>query len=269
MAVSLFSVIVSAFTLTSLTMAWINTNENVDRVQIVTGEGVFEVHAGIFERKYEVDESNRALLSYVDAQPNFEAEYDEANSSNEALAFNFIHNVPVASLDSMVHSEHALNTVALPSYVFELHAHTILDLSYIRLSLNQQLFPGSPQPDFSLYTFQYLIVDNDPQDAMEYASPVKLGNLEVNDNHYFNGTTPQYFTDGADAYNAHEIAVSPADTAFYSEYFAKSIIVLLKPDPVAFFKYLQAQNLKGAETKYVGINFQLYVEFSIVPFTSV
>ena len=264
--VSLYSVIITAFTMTSLTLAWINTNQNVSRVTIKTGEGKFELHAGIYDRKVTV--TNGTIKTYVDDEPNYAPTLDEANSSNEAIAFNFSQSIAKVTLESLVFNEHAAHAEILPSYVFEMHAHTTLDLSYIRLSISQQTYGLTPNVDYSLYTFQYVIIDNNQASPMDYAAPSKLSTLEEKTKNEFNGETPLYFTEGAGVNNGYTITIAPAEVPFYSEYFAKSILILIRPKPLEFYQLLKDSQLSGTSTKKAGIRFQLYSEFSLVPFGS-
>lgn len=263
---SILSIIVSAFTLTSLTFAWINTNQNVDRVTIMTGEGKFEVHAGLYRRHSE------SLLTSVDSAPNFAQTINEENSTNLAIAFDFAaqHEYITPNnfgLGELVHDEFILDMTKLPSYVYELHAHTLLDTSYVKVSVSRPAYTGSePTPDFTLYDFRYLIVDNDVDNPFEYAAPVKLGELEGEERHDFNGATEVYLTKGADIYDAHEIVVPSGDQAVYEEYFAKSILILITPKPLEFMDFIKTNTNKGNDAKLIGMKMRIMIEFSLVPF---
>lgn len=250
--------------MTSFTMAWIKTNEHVERVTIKTGEGKFELDAGIYHRQV----ISNLPATTVDSAPNYAPVIDEVNSTNQAIAFSFTNNFGQVDLTSMVLDEHALNAAILPSYVLELRAHTTIEFSYVRLSMTQQPYNGSPAVDFDLYTFQYLLVNNNVASPLDYAASANLSELENKPLNAFDGTNPVYFSEGTSNFNSYEIAVDPAQATFYETHFAKSILVLLRPDPLAFYNFLKTEQLSGTQTKKAGIRFQLYTEFSLMPFAA-
>lgn len=262
----MFTIIVSAFLLTSLTFAWINTNQNVDRVTVMTGEGKFEVHAGLYRRE-SVD-----LVRSVNAVPDFEQTINEEESTNIAVAYDFAAQHEYVDPDSfllgdLVHDEFQLDMVKLPSYVYEIHAHTLLENSHIKVSVSNPAYKsGETVPDFSDYDFRYLVLDNDVSDPLEFAAQPKLSELQARDRHDFNGANEVYLTDGADNYDAHEIIVPPGHTEIFEEKFAKAILILIAPKPLEFMEFVKTNTNNMNDLQLIGFKMQIMVEFSLVPF---
>ena len=265
---TLITLTIGGALIASFTFAWLSLNVKVDSIKLVAGSAEARVDGYMFKRGYDVDEANQ-ITPVVNATPNITA--SPVSSSQDGLIFTFDDTngemYPTWDLMDLSFDEVSMNALEIPSYYLELQVFTIVEESYIALSLWLESFSGST-PEFTNFSYRYHVVSNNLSDPIDYATPVSIDALaskpyvELYDG--YNASTGILLKDNGNSYFA--LGVTSQNIDFYEANFYMSVIIEVSIDPLTFYNYLkETANIVNKQTTF-GLRLVTEFEYSLVPF---
>ena len=267
---SIVTLIVSGALLTTFTYAWINNSKNIDQITLVAGQAEARVDGYMFKRQFSDDSSG--LNPYANSTPNKTAQ--QLPSTNGQLLFTFADTTGTLfgdfDFEDLYYDENSLNALAIPSYYVELQVRTIVEQSYIRVKLWLEDYPAGQEPDFNDFGYRYYIASNNVSSPLDYATPSYVGALNnqpltsIVDG--YNPSTGISVSDNANDYM--EITIPPAQSGFYDENFARSVIIEITPNPLALSWFLKETNGLVNSSQLLGCRLAVTFEYSLAPLGS-
>lgn len=261
--INLTTLLISASLLVNFTYAWIISNKYVDSLNFQTGEGKAEIKGFLFKQDKD---------GLVQAQPDITA--TQVDSGTGTLYFRFIDSAPTDKLNlgDLYLNEHALSTLAVPSYFVEIQVKTLIPTSYIRFNISSNAYNvGETAPDFTDFEFRYLVKSgNDQLNPVDFITPTSpfRENTQNQNGTPFVVSTQYTLSQGASSGSIYEIESPPEYRAVYEDYFAFSLVVHVRPRPLALMNYITNSTNKGESIATVGMKLLFDVEYSSIGFGS-
>ena len=258
---SVVTLLASASLLTTFTYAWINANHDIDQITIVAGKAEARVSGYMFKRQ------NNGLSSYANNTPNKNAQ--QVPSSSEQLQFTFADTTGDLfgdfDLADLYYDENSLNAVAIPSYYVELQIQTIVEQSFMRVRLFDEGYDaGETIPDFTDFGYRFHVASNNPVSPIDYATPGSVSTLAGKTFNTLTSATAMPISDGANDYM--EITIPPAQTGFYDNHFARSVVIEITPKPLSLYAFLHEHDGLVNTQQRLGSRLAITFEYSLVPF---
>lgn len=259
---SIITLLISAIMIVSYSFAWIINTKNVSHIILHSGEGSLEIRGFLFKR------THTGLTASVPEVPDAVGTLIEDDEGELIFSFG---DLPADSflLRDYVYDEHTLNASYIPSYFLEFQAHTLVEQSFVKISIASEAYlAGETSPDFSSFIYRYHVTDNDSDDPYEYAAYEHFSVIENKAPASFAGNDFIPLTEGTGPGNAYEVIVPLGYETVYTYYFVQSYVVQILPDPLLLTTFIR-QNTDGGNTaKTVGMKFVVSIQYSAVPFAS-
>lgn len=268
---SIITLLTGASLATTFTLAWLSLNVKIDQITLIAGQAEARVEGYLFKRNYDVSGMS-TIVPVVNQTPDLVAR--QLSSTHEQLIFTFkddnheIHPYPEWDLMDLYFNEHGLNAFEIPSFFLELQVYTIVEESYIRLSIWLDLLEEEMNPDFNDFSYRYHLAENNLSNPLEYATPEHIDTLANKElTSLYDGYNPSTgIVLEENGTNYFTLEVSPQDVNFYEQYFQKSLIAEFTIDPVTFYEYLiNTPNIVNT-SKSFGLCLCVRFEYSLVPF---
>lgn len=264
---TLFILGVSAIMLTGFSYAWINSNNNIAEINLHSGDADAKINGFLFKRQTNQNDNTSIFLNN---EPDITATQVSSGNGELSFTFNDDSGTVFSTLNalSLYHDENSISALAMPGYYVEIQLFTIVDTSYMSASLSYANL--STPVDFSLFTYRYISVENNPALPLSYAAPSIINTLAGKPlNPLFQTEASQSETIAlTDETNGNEYftnEVATADQSFYKTHFCRSIIIEVMPDPVALITYFKNNPSVSYDDFSIGSSFDLSIGFSLNP----
>lgn len=263
--ISAATIFVTTGLLVGLAFAWVSLDSNIDSIKLVAGKAEAHVDGFMFKRQYS------GLSTYTNSTPNKVA--GQLPSSTNQLVFSFADTTGNLfgefDFEDLYYDENSLNASAIPSYYVELQVKASVEQSYVRIALwLEEYESGETEPDFMDFDYRYLIVNNNLESPISYATPGNVSALNakalnsIEDD--FNSSTGIPISDGVNSYLS--LVIPPAQSSFYDEHFVRSAVIEITPDPMALSWFLKETNGLVNSEQTIGCRLAFSFEFSLTPF---